>query len=213
MGGLERLVKRNDYQLFITSVDIESYFGINIMYSYITLFFFLISGLNACSISDQTYVNHTAKIINVEPTNVDLKHFVGGSVKIINGCSFTVRNMTIIPPGNGVYWWGIPSSNDTDVLPRVVGTALGSYNGQIITFNLDPQYSFSQISIMEIRSEGDNRAYGAWSITGNVRDYYNVGRIPELDSDPENWSSSSMTTAQRSLFFYIVLALASVAFI
>jgi len=167
---------------------------------------------SACSISDTKWTNFTSKIINVEPNNAAIKHQVGGSIKIINGCSFSVRNMTIIPTGNGVYWWGIPVNNNTDPYPRVVAAAMGSYNGQSAIFNLDPQYSFDDISIMEIYSEGDNRAYGAFSLSGNVSEHFNLaGNNAGLDNDPENpWgSSSSRRINSLSLLFPLVVIMSA----
>lgn len=145
-----------------------------------------ISAVLSCSNLETEFVNHTAKIINVEPANAAVKHQTGGSVKIISGCVFFVRNMTLIPSGHGVYWWGIPVANNTDPYPRVVMAPLGSYNGQGIYFTLDPQYAFHDISIMEMRSEGDNRAYGAWSISGDVATHYSINTNDENVLDFES---------------------------
>lgn len=144
--------------------------------------------VEACSVTDMKHVNTTAKIISVESASAPIKHSVAGAVKITTGCAFFVRNMTIIPSGNAVYWYGIPLSNTTDPYPRVVAAALGSYNGQSVTFTLDPQFSFSDFIIMEIRSEGDNRAYGAFALDGNVKtveEYYKTQKGGELDFDSE----------------------------
>jgi hypothetical protein len=157
----------------------------------------IIAVAQACLQTDTTLVNHTALIINVEASNVDIKHSVGGSVKITDGCRFTIRNLTIIPSGNGVYWWGVPVDNNTQPFPRVVVAAMGSYNGQTAIFQLDPQYSFDQISIMEMRSEGDNRVYGAWSVNGNVNAYYGVSN----SAPPLDFESSSLSTTSTSRMF------------
>ncbi len=152
------------------------------------------SPILACSPTETTFVNTTSKILNVEPTNAQIKHMVAGSVKIMTGCTFFVRNMTIIPSGNAVYWYGIPKSGTEDPYPRTVAMALGSYNGQSVTFTLDSQYSFNDISIMEMRSEGDNRAYGAFAVNGSielVEDYYKVKRGAGLDMDPTKPFTSS----------------------
>lgn len=148
----------------------------------------------ACVITDMSLTNITsAKILNVESNTVQINHSVGGSVKIIDGCTFSVRNMTIIPTGNAAYWYGVPKTNNTDLYPRVVAAALGSYNGQFITFHLDPQYSFTDMDFMEIRSEGDNRAYGAFAITGNFDRYYNLKKDTPI-LDPTQPFSGSITT-------------------
>ena len=78
---------------------------------------------SACSISDTKWTNFTSKIINVEPNNAVIKHQVGGSVKIINGCSFSVKKYDHHSHGNGVYWWGIPVTTIPN-LPRVVAAAM-----------------------------------------------------------------------------------------
>lgn len=155
----------------------------------------------------------TFKIFNVERNDVEVKHSTGGSVKIINECSFSVRNMTIIPSGNGVYWYGYYSAN-TESYPRVVAAALGSFNGQMITFTLDSDYSFKNISAMEIRSEGDSRAYGAFVIRGNITNYYKDTSHITLDFDPDTQkeinsfsSSSSHVTLYKlfnNLYMYII---------
>lgn len=150
-----------------------------------------VSSTSACSSQDTKWVNHTARILNVESSDTSLKHAVGGTVQITSGCTFSVRNMTLIPSGNAVYWWGIPVSNNTEPYPRVVTSALGSFNGQPITFTLDSQYSFDDIAIMEMRSEADNRAYGAWAISGNVTAYYGINNKPNLGVNPEDIASSA----------------------
>ena len=147
-----------------------------------------------CVTTDLKYVNTTSKIIGVEPTSTAIKHMVAGAVKFTTGCSFFVRNMTIIPTGNSAYWYGIPVKNNTDPYPRVVTAALGSYNGQSVTFTLDPQYSFDEISIMEIRSEGDGRAYGAFAVSGKMEEveaYYKVQKGANVDFDPTKPFSSA----------------------
>lgn len=157
---------------------------------------------NACTITDPYLVNTTAKIVNVEAPNVQISHDISGTVKIISGCSFFVKNMTIVPSGNSVYWYGVPKDNttkDNDVVSRVVLAALGSYNGQSITFNLDPQYSFSDFKILEIRSEGDGRAYGALSLGGNVDEHYKAGKNNGLDFENGDPFKSDV----QSLFSYI----------
>jgi len=168
-----------------------------------SLFFICISIVQACLQTDTTLVNHTALIINVEANNVEVKHSVGGSVKITDGCRFSVRNLTIIPSGNGVYWWGVPVDNNTQPFPRVVLAALGSYNGQSAIFQLDPQYSFKDISIMEMRSEGDNRVYGAWSVTGNVDAYYGVGANSAAPLDFES-SAGVLSRTDASVLFLLL---------
>ena len=173
------------------------------------LLFSLIQAIHCCNVLESKWNNFTSKIVNVEPVATSIKHAVAGSVKIVSDCTFTVRNMTIIPTGNGVYWYGIPVKNDTDPYPRVVLAALGSFNGQTITFSLDPQYSFDDISIMEIRSEGDNRAYGAFAVQKDVLVYYGINKQATLDenkdvSNPFRLSSSSsrvISTSNMSLFW------------
>ena len=162
----------------------------------------------ACSPSETKWVNHTARIVNVEPDTATVKHSIGGSVKITSGCTFAVRNMTIIPSGNGVYWWGIPTANNTDPYPRVVMQALGSYNGQSIVFTLDSQYSFDDIAIMEIYSEGDIRPYGAWSISGNISAYYGIGNDATLGFDPADWPSGADKSIPTSVLLLVPLLLA-----
>jgi hypothetical protein len=154
------------------------------MYQLFIILFFLFHHALACMPTDVQYVNFTSKVVNVEPANAVIKHQVGGSVKIISGCSFFIRNLTIIPTGNGAYWWAQPKNKSTEPYPRVVAAALGSYNGQSATFQLDPQYSFSDFSILEIRSEGDNRAYGAFALNGKVEDFYDVNKGRTMDFDP-----------------------------
>ena len=170
---------------------------------------YIIVFVYACDPLDVSLTNVSTKIINVEPSNTAIRHLVGGSVKIVDGCTFTVRNMTIIPTGNSAYWYGVPKKNNTDLYPRVVPAALGSYNGQFITFKLDPQYSFTDMSIMEIRSEGDFRAYGAFAITGNVDEYYGLRKGNTLDIDPTQPFKDSgfvrVNNSMYSLFFMILL--------
>jgi hypothetical protein len=162
------------------------------MHVTVVLLLALLSRASACVKTETKWVDFTSKIVNVEPVNVPIKRQIGGSVKILDGCTFYVRNMSIIPSGNGAYWWGVPVKNNTDPYPRVVAAALGSYDGQGIAFSLDPQYSFDDISIMEIFSEGDRRAYGAFGLSGNVSAYFGLSSDAGLDTNPENpWASSS----------------------
>jgi len=169
-------------------------------------FILLISvhSVRSCSPQEIAWVNHTAKLVNVESANVDVKHSVAGSVTITSGCSFSVRNLTIIPTGNGAYWWGIPIDNNTDPYPRVVTAALGSFNGQEVTFFLDSKYSFAQISIMEIYSEGDNRPYGAWAISGNVSSHYGVGNAGTTPLDFDN--DATANAVDRWLYLIVAMA-------
>lgn len=179
----------------------------NIFHVILYYFSILSVAVSACVPTDTKYVNHTARIINVEPRTTILKHSLGGSVKIIDGCSFSVRNMTLIPTGDATYWWGIPVSNETEEsYPRVVAAALGSYNGQNVVFHLDPQYSFDKMAILEIRSEGDNRPYGAWSISKDVVQYYGVDDSTVEPLDFYNSSSSHLKTESISSFLLIMLA-------
>lgn len=156
------------------------------------VYFVLLTGLKlqgdvkACNIADQKYVNHTAKIVNVETSTTEIAHSVGGSIKILSGCTFFVRNMTIIPTGNAVYWYGISSSNNTEGYPRIVPSALGSYNGQSIIFTLDPQYSFDDVAIMEIRSEGDGTTYGAFAVNSRVEEFYSINKGSTTKEDDPN---------------------------
>jgi|SRR6478609_258835 len=180
----------------------------NILYLYHILFHILgISSVWSCSNFETQLVNHTARIINVEPTNAAVKHSVGGSVKIISGCVFYVRNMTVMPSGNGLYWWGIPRDNNTEPYPRVVTAALGGFNGQGIYFTLDQQYSFNDIAIMEMRSEGDNRAYGAWAITGDVKQYYGVDADTSPVLDFESKAATVRIGTTLTIFFVCICQL------
>ena len=168
------------------------------------IFLALASFVLPCAVTepkDMKWVNFTSRIMSVEPKNAAVSHRVAGSVKIITGCSFSIRNMTIIPPGGGVYWWGIPVNNNTEPYPRVVMMGLGSYNGQTVTFTLDPQYSFDDIAIMEIYSEYDNRPYGAWALTGNISQYYGIdSNNANVDINPEDpWSTSSAEPVKASM--------------
>jgi hypothetical protein len=166
---------------------------------------FLCSLVAACT-TESKWINHTARIINVGPTDATVKRIIGGSVTITSDCSFAVRNMTLIPSGNAAYWWGIPVDNNTEPFPRVVTAALGSYNGQNVIFNLDSQYSFGDIAIMEIRSEGDNQAYGAWSLSGDVENYYDIHGNVDLGLDDwENWISSAHPILRRGWGSFIIL--------
>lgn len=181
-----------------------------LFFTYISL---LISLASACVQSDTKYVNFTSKVLNVEPNTAEIKHTVGGSVKILSGCSFFIRNLTIIPTGNGVYFWGVPVKNGSEPLPRVVAAALGSYNGQSATFNLDPQYSFDDFKVLEIRSEGDNRAYGAFAVNGKVEDIYSVNGGATLDFDPTKPFNAAVRISQRSfLLFALILCVAAFMF-
>jgi hypothetical protein len=172
----------------------------------------ILTVVNSCSLSETTYVNHTADIINVESTTVTIHHQVGGSVKIVTGCTFFIRNLTIIPSGSGVYWWGIPDQNNTDLYARVVPYPLGSYDGQDIYFSIDPQYSFDNISIMELRSEGDDRAYAAWSITGDVNSYYGVdsNSSPPLDFNTNNGNKNINWNILTLILILIIVTLSLV---
>ena len=155
--------------------------------------------VRACNVADQKYVNHTAKIVNVESSTTKIKHSVGGSVKILSGCTFSVRNMTIIPTGNGVYWYGT-TGNNTDGYPRIVASALGSYNGQSIIFSLDPQYSFDDVEIMEIRSEGDGVSYGAFPVNGRVDDFYTANYGANINEDDPTRPFDSCSRSKKKPF-------------
>jgi hypothetical protein len=182
-------------------------------FSIFYLFFYLTVIIDACSVTDTKWTNFTSKLVNVEPDNTKIKHQIGGSVKILDGCTFFVRNITVIPTGNSAYWWGIPVRNNTDPYPRVVTAALGSYNGQGITFNLDPQYSFDEISIMEIYGEGDNRAYGAFALSGNISQNYGLTNDPTLNTDPENPWTNSSNTLTCNMFWIFTIITVSVLFV
>lgn len=152
------------------------------IFTFVLTIFLFVSCILCCNIQDTKYVNQTAHLVGVEPSNAEVKHTVGGSVKITSGCQFVIKNLTIIPTGNAVYWYAypivgnntgtMPFSKKPDVLSRVVLAALGSYNGQTAQFALDPQYSFNDIAIIVMWSEGDNRPYGAFDVNGKVEDFF-----------------------------------------
>lgn len=170
------------------------------MYRSIFILCVLVSSVLACTPQETKFVNLTAKLYNVEPTSSSaVKHTIGGTIKITSGCSFQVRNLTIIPSVNA-YWWGIPvpPTNSTtnvtkngisplDPVPRIVDAALGSYNGQTVTFFLNSQWSFADFQIIELHSElGDYQGpLGAWSITGDVPSYYKLSSGATLPGNPE----------------------------
>ena len=129
--------------------------------------------VRGCDPYNTNYVNHTAKVVSVEKATETVKRQIGGTVKIISGCIFQIRNATLIPTGNSAYWYAIPTTNNSDLLPRVVVAALSSYNGQTITFHLDTMYEWSDIAVMIMWGENDNRAYGAFAVNSPVEAYFN----------------------------------------
>lgn len=160
----------------------------------------------ACLQTDTKFVGHTARIINVEPSTVAIKHKIGGTVTITDGCRFSIRNMTIVPSGNGLYFWGIPSTNNTEDYPRIVTAGLGAFNGQTQVWQLDPQYSFDNFSIIAIYSEGDSRAYGAFSITGNVSAYYGLnGNSADASFDFDSMALPRFKISSRTHAFIVLL--------
>lgn len=177
------------------------------LFEYLFLLFSVVAA-RACDPKDLTFVNQTAKIVNVEPETTLVKHKIGGTVKFLTGCSFQIRNFTVIPTGNGVYWYGLPVDNNSDPYPRVVTAAIGSYNGQTVTYNLDPGYDLKDISVMQLWSEGDNRAYGAFGVMGNVSTYFSTRPGSDIDFDdptnPFNGASSSRSGKLELIFALLV---------
>ena len=167
-----------------------------------------ISFVRSCSPDDATWIGHTAKIIPVQQTQGDsssVPRIIGGSVNITSGCTFSVRNMTLIPTGDATYWWAVPNDPNQESYPRVVSAALGSYDGQSVTFNLDQRYSFKDISVMQVYSERENVIYAEWGVSGNVS-----AKQPDptgvIGTDPSKWPSSSFRLGVSVIHVIYVVA-------
>lgn len=169
--------------------------------------------VTACSPGDNVpIIGKVAKLINVEPSTTSIKHDVYGSVTFTTPCNFSIRNLTIIPTGNAVYWYGIPVDNKTyaDPFPRVVEAALGSYNGQTQSFTIDPHYNLTAIAVMMMYSEGDNRAYGAFPVMGNVSNYFsNTPSGAGVVLDPNDPMYIGSGTKERGSSFVAIIVVAA----
>ncbi len=152
------------------------------------LFLFLSSSLALACPPDSPFTGKRFKLVNVEGRSPAIKHEVNGAVTVDSACSFSVRNMTLIPTGNGVYWYGITADDPQmiDPSPRIVSGAVGSYNGQTAKFTLSPEYSLSNFTILMLYSEGDHRAYGAFALTGNLTSTFGGGDKDRIVLDPND---------------------------
>lgn len=131
----------------------------------------------ACNSSDTTFTGKKALLMQLpEPSFSKIKRIVGGTVEVINGCQFTVKNLTIIPASTDMYWYGIPLIKPPPEEPqtmRIVAARLGNYNGNIITFALIPEVSFNDLGAIMVYSENEFYSVGAFGVRGKIKDYFN----------------------------------------
>lgn len=165
----------------------------------------------ACDLQRTKFVNMKAKLYHIEDTTVKLPRQVYGNIKVIDGCRFRISNMTLIPSGQGVYWYAIPvvspSEEEPSLYARVVQQALGSYNGQTVDFLLTPDYNFDDIAVMLLYSEGDRRSYAAFGVVGKVKTYFNDTTTADADLKLDPFDPYSGADTLRPFLPYIALVI------
>jgi hypothetical protein len=146
-----------------------------------------------------------------EPPSSKIKRVVGGTVEVINGCTFTVKNMTLIPSSNDMYWYAIPLVKPPDDEPqtaRAVPARLGNYIGNVITFTLDPTISLNDTAVLMIYSEPDFRPVAAFGVKAKVKDYLSIdNEKANLKWDPTDVMNTAPHPFSSSSSSYLALAL------
>lgn len=165
--------------------------------------------IKLCDPFNTTFLHQKAKLRTLEDGNSKVPRTVYGDVQVMDGCRFRVSNLTIIPPGQGVYWYAIPSKTPTDeepaLLSRVVLQALGAYNGQRVDFTLAPGYVFEDFAVVLLYSEGDRKSYAAFGVTGKVKDYLQLpDDTANLQIDPDTFSSARQVTAKWAYILFLL---------
>ncbi|KAI3629443.1 hypothetical protein MIR68_012458 [Amoeboaphelidium protococcarum] len=128
----------------------------------------VVSAQKPCDKADQYLVNQTFTLYPASRFSRDgVDRKLGGTIKVIDGCTFQVSNLTIVPAGQNTYWYGIPKGqptaeeagpNGVTLFPRIVNSRLASYNGQVLSFSLS-QVSWSDMDGIGVYTEADNRMY------------------------------------------------------
>ena len=195
----ERVIEPRDGLLTHISICILRQSMLLFLYTFLAL---SICVVRSCRIDDNTLTGKRNKLVNVEPVTTSIKHTIYGTVTFTTGCHFVIRNLTIIPSGNGLYWYGIPldAVAEPDPFPRVVQAAVSQYNGQTATFTLDQQYNLSSIAVMMLYSEGDHRAYGAFSVMGNVSNHFTSVDPKSVILDPNDPLYTGAASPSHSLY-------------
>lgn len=154
----------------------------------------LVKHIEACNPDNHKFKGNVAKLLSLEDPQAKPSRDVWGNVKVLDGCRFRISNLTISPPGLGVYWYAIPSTPPTEeqpqLLARVVNAAIAGYSGHTIDFSLTSEYEFDDIAVMLLYSEGDKKSYAAFGVNGKVKDYMNVPtKGVDLDFDPTEYAN------------------------
>jgi hypothetical protein len=112
-----------------------------------------------CHADDDTHKGVTAKWVVINKN-----YTVAGTVRILDGCSFTVEDFTLLPAAINTYIYGSPSTN-SKIGFRINSDAVGAYNGGSPIFNLTGEnglkqsttmHSWKEINALKIFSELDN---------------------------------------------------------
>lgn len=75
-----------------------------------------------------------------------IKRDVGGTVKIVDGCKFSVSNFTVSPPCVATYWYGVPRDQARGKnYPRIVPFVVSGSAGNTLEFNLQ-DYKWSDMA-------------------------------------------------------------------
>lgn len=108
-----------------------------------------------CQPSDTTYRGVNAALINQVA-----KYSISGTVEVIDGCSFTIKEFTFYPPALETYFYGSSSLETSDGF-RIVQDQVAAVNGLDRNFTLSgltsPQtHSWSEFRVLKMFSEVDN---------------------------------------------------------
>lgn len=138
---------------------------------------------HACTSNDMQFTGKSALLTPIpEPKTSKIQRSIGGTVEVLDGCRFRVKNMTLIPSALNTYWYAIPVNT---LQPNIMGEqppyidrittngALGNYNGQMLTFTLNQDMEFNKTAIIMIYSESDFRPFAAFGVTKRVKEYFN----------------------------------------
>lgn len=164
------------------------------------------------------FTGKTALLTQIpEPKNSKIQRTVGGTVEVLDGCRFRIKNMTLIPSSLNTFWYAVPANT---LGPNVMGEqppyldrittsgALGNYNGQTLTFSLNPDMEFNKTAIIMIYSESEFRPFAAFGVTRRVKEYFNNSTdTSSLKLDQILDNSSHHITMGRWTYMSVLLVL------
>lgn len=172
---------------------------------------------HACSMGDMRFTGKSALLTPIpEPKTSKIQRIVGGTVEVLDGCRFRVKNMTLIPSALNTFWYAVPAET---LEPNIMGEqppymdrittngALGNYNGQTLTFTLNKDMEFNKTAIIMVYSESDFRPFAAFGVTRRVKEYFNNSTDTSSLKWDEILDNSSVADYSNSSINWLYLAI------